>query len=75
MHLETLQGNCIDETITQSTYQGNTSTTYSISKQTITKRKGALVDRGANGSIAGADVRVLATLEDLKVNVEGKDNH
>ena len=56
-------------------YNINTSTTYSISQQNFTKRKGALIDRGANGSIAGSDVRAISQVDDRKVNVEGIDNH
>ena len=57
------------------TYNVNTSTTYSISQQNFTKCKGALIDCGANGSIAGSDVRAISQVDDRKVNVEGIDNH
>ena len=39
-----------------------------------TSSRGALVDRGANGGLAGADVRVIART-DRKVNMSGIDNH
>ena len=41
--------------------------------QTYTKR-GALVDRGANGGIAGSDVRLIAKT-DRHVDIQGIDNH
>lgn len=46
---------------------------YSVSRSNITPR-GALVDRGANGGIAGNDVRVLAFTH-RAVNIRGIDNH
>ena len=40
----------------------------------ITKTRGALVDRGANGGLAGDDVRIIS--KSLRtVNVQGIDNH
>ena len=38
------------------------------------KRRGALVDRGANGTIIGKDARVLCKLQ-REVDVTGIDNH
>ena len=38
-------------------------------------RKGALIERGANGSLAGSDVRVISQVNDRKVNAEGIENH
>ena len=38
------------------------------------KRRGALVDRGANGTIIGKDARVLRKLQ-REVDVTGIDNH
>ena len=37
-------------------------------------KKGALIDRGANGGVAGQDVRVIAK-SDSSVNITGIDNH
>lgn len=51
-----------------------TTVTYGVSSATRNLRDGALVDRGANGGIAGEDVRVLATTNKT-VNVRGIDNH
>lgn len=48
-------------------------TTYGVSSSRII-RDGALIDRGANGGIAGEDVRVLSTTNKM-VNVRGIDNH
>jgi hypothetical protein len=49
-------------------------TTYSISSSHITGNKGALVDRGANGGIAGSDVRVI-NKTGKSVDIQGIDNH
>ena len=35
----------------------------------------SLVDRGANGGVAGSDVRVIETHPDRKVDIRGIDNH
>ena len=37
--------------------------------------RGALIDRGANGSVGGSDVRVIAYVEGYKVDVGGLDGH
>ena len=37
-------------------------------------KHGSLVDRGANGSLAGSDVRILST-SSRKCTVTGIDNH
>lgn len=50
-----------------------TYTTYDVSKAN-SRDIGALIDQGANGGIAGADVHVLATTRRI-VNVRGIDNH
>ena len=44
------------------TYEINASTTYKVSQSNFTKRKGALIERGANGSLAGSDVRVISQM-------------
>jgi len=36
---------------------------------------GALVDRGANGGVAGSDCRIIATSPDRFVSIEGIDKH
>ena len=57
------------------TYQINQSLTYIVSKRSI-DQNGSLIDRGANGSIAGADVRIIETNSPVRsVNVRGIDNH
>ena len=40
----------------------------------IARNRGALVDRGANGGLAGSDVRVISKTDRL-VDVSGLDNH
>ena len=47
---------------------------YSVSNYRTNVRKGALVDRGANGGVAGNDVRVIATTG-RQVDIQGIDNH
>jgi hypothetical protein len=48
--------------------------TYAVSK--VQRKSGeSLVDRGANGGLAGADMRVIATSPHRAVHVEGIDNH
>ena len=57
-------------------YIVNTSNiTYNVTKRSVSSSKyGALVDRGANGGIAGSDVRPLYHT-DRMVDVQGIDNH
>ena len=50
------------------------STLYSISSCHASGHKGSLVDRGANGGIAGDDVRIIAKT-DRSVDIQGIDNH
>ena len=47
---------------------------YKVASHHARKRDGALVDRGANGGIAGEDVRVIAKTG-RQVDVQGIDNH
>ena len=47
---------------------------YKVSTHDHTSPLGALVDRGANGGIAGNDIRVI-TKTDRMVDVSGIDNH
>ena len=49
-------------------------TEYAVSNYRTALRKGALVDRGANGGIAGEDVRVIAETS-RQVDIQGIDNH
>ncbi len=50
-------------------------TTYSVSRRNVaTIKRGALVDRGANGGLAGSDAQTLHTT-DRRVDVQGIDNH
>ena len=49
-------------------------TMYAVSSSKAARPRGALVDRGANGSIGGSDVRVLS-MTDRHVDIQGIDNH
>ena len=51
----------------------STNITYSVSSKHVAKR-GALVDRGANGGLAGSDVRPIHRTA-RSVDVQGIDNH
>ena len=53
--------------------QANAHVTYMVDKHHMDK-PGSLIDRGANGGVAGADVRVFATT-DHAVNVQGISEH
>ena len=57
-------------------YCANTSNlTYSVShRHTSHVKKGALVDRGPNGGLAGSDVCIISHT-DHQVNIQGIDNH
>jgi hypothetical protein len=48
---------------------------YTVANATTSKSHGSLVDRGANGGLAGSDMRVVATNEGRTVNITGIDNH
>ena len=48
--------------------------TYSVSKHKHRSKRGALVDRGANGGIIGNDAKVIYTHQRV-VDVTGIDNH
>ncbi len=48
---------------------------YTVANATTSKSHGSLVDRGANGGLAGSDMRVVATNEGHTVNITGIDNH
>jgi hypothetical protein len=49
---------------------------YTVANATTSKSHGSLlVDRGANGGLAGSDMRVIATNEGRTVNITGIDNH
>ena len=49
-------------------------TTYIVTKHVLRSKRGALVDRGANGGILGDDARTLLIHERV-VDVTGIDNH
>jgi len=51
-----------------------TSITYTISACSANQNREALVDRGANGGIAGSDVRVI-NRTGRQVDIQGIDNH
>ena len=51
-----------------------TSVTYNISSTRATQSKGALIDRGANGGIAGDNVRIISKTG-RSVDIQGIDNH
>ena len=53
--------------------QANAHVTYMVDKHHMDK-PGSLIDRGANGGVAGADIRVFATT-DRAVNVQGISEH
>ena len=48
--------------------------TYKVSSTQATQSKGALIDRGANGGIAGDDIRIIAKTG-RSVDIQGIDNH
>ena len=48
--------------------------TYKVSSTQATQPKGALIDRGANGGIAGDDVRIISKTG-RSVHIQGIDNH
>ena len=49
--------------------------TYAVSKHHQREFGDSLVDRGANGGLAGTDMRVISTSAHRSVHVEGIDNH
>ena len=53
--------------------QANTHLTYTVGKHRADK-PGALINRGANGGVAGADVRVIE-MTHRAVNVQGVSDH
>jgi len=58
------------------TWSVNKTLTYTLQKANVrTSSIGALIDRGANGGIAGCDCRVIARNPDSFVNIEGIDRH
>ena len=48
---------------------------YHVTKHKRRPRRGSLVDRGCNGGIVGADVRVIYKYPGQEVDVTGIDNH
>jgi len=64
----------VDDDDVQDTFVPDTSkVTYNVMNRTV-KSRGALVDRGANGGIAGDDVRIVEKT-DRKVDLSGIDSH
>jgi len=53
----------------------NTIRTYSVARSATNTKTGALIDRGANGGLAGSDCRVIVKSPDRFVNIEGIDKH
>ena len=53
----------------------STNVTYSTQNAGLQTRKGALVDQGTNGGIAGSDTRIMDTHPTRKVDIEGIDKH
>ena len=51
------------------------STTYFIHNAKHQPTPGALVDRGANGGVAGNDTRILHKHPSRRVEIQGIDNH
>ena len=50
--------------------------TYNVANaRAIKKNTGALIDRGANGGLAGSDCRIISRSPDRFVNIEGIDRH
>ena len=49
--------------------------TYRVSNHESCGASSPLVDRGSNGGVAGADVRVLYKHPHMRVNIEGIDRH
>ena len=49
--------------------------TYCVSAHASRKRHGSLIDRGANGGVAGDDVRIIEQSPHRKVDIQGLDNH
>ena len=47
---------------------------YSVSNVMARSDRGSLIDRGANGGVAGTDVRVMS-LTDCMVDITGIDDH
>jgi hypothetical protein len=48
---------------------------YCVSAHASRKRRGSLIDRGANGGVAGDDVRIINQSPHRKVDIQGLDNH
>jgi len=60
----------------QNSYSINKTLTYTLAKTHVNSAPfGALIDRGANGGLAGGDCRILASNPDSFVNIEGIDRH
>jgi hypothetical protein len=55
--------------------QVNVTRTYLVARSQSNQHNGALIDRGANGGLAGADCCIIAKCPDRFVNIEGIDHH
>jgi hypothetical protein len=54
----------------------NTVTVYRVSNRNVSQTMDSLLDRGANGGVAGCDVRVISKgMPHRRVNIQGIDNH
>ena len=51
-----------------------TPTVYNVSASN-SRTAMSLIDRGANGGVAGSDVRIISLLPDRSVDIQGIDNH
>ena len=61
--------------LNERTYQAiNTTVTYFLSKHDRTHAQ-SLVNRGANGEVAGEDIRVICKYPDRKICIRGINNH
>ncbi|GAX29003.1 hypothetical protein FisN_7Hu406 [Fistulifera solaris] len=55
--------------------EANAAHTYSVSNHLLGDSKKSLIDRGANGGVAGEDMRLIRTVPDRFVDIQGIDNH
>ncbi len=53
----------------------NLTDVYTISKHDLNDSKLSLIDRGANGGVAGEDMRLIFTVPERFVDIQGIDNH
>jgi len=53
----------------------NNHITYHVNNSASKRNCGALIDRGANGTVGGSDVQLVETIPNKSVNVSGIGNH